>query len=160
MTTTVVEDLGAMTHWHTIQIMNWSPAEAQSKFAPGPGTAVIPRTPVGEQAFKVAIGAATAVIAATAVKMMESQKRPHIEQPVCFFWMKRTTRMTLKRMARAAKPLVAAHIPQGTGGRQKLESEEAHCQKLRRGTSLSAEHCAASIVTVVEVEPTKETVMV
>jgi hypothetical protein len=33
MTTTVVEDLGAMTHWHTIQIMNWSPEEAQSKFA-------------------------------------------------------------------------------------------------------------------------------
>jgi hypothetical protein len=33
MTTTVVEDLGAMTHWHTIHTMNWRPAEAQSKFA-------------------------------------------------------------------------------------------------------------------------------
>ena len=80
MTTTVVEDLGAMTHWHTIQIMNWSPAEAQSKFAeedvtfiryrqpqkkqahegrrhgiaaapPGPGTVVIPLTPEREHSF-------------------------------------------------------------------------------------------------------------
>ncbi len=78
ITTIVVEDLGAMTHWHTIQIMNWSPAEAQSKFAkddvtfiryrrpqkkqvhesrrhgiaaapPGPGIVVSPTIPTGEQ---------------------------------------------------------------------------------------------------------------
>jgi len=118
MTTTVVEDLGATRHWHTIHTMNWSPMEAHSKFAPGPGATVSPMAPVAEQKFKAETGAATAVIAATAVKIMESQKRPHIEQPVCFFWMKRTTRMTFMKMARAAQPLVAAHMPQGTGGRQ------------------------------------------
>jgi hypothetical protein len=33
MTTTVVEDLGATRHWHTIHTMNWRLEEAQSKFA-------------------------------------------------------------------------------------------------------------------------------
>jgi len=99
--------------------MNWSPEEAHSKFAPGPGKTVSPTPPIpASQRPKAERGAATAVIAAIEVKIMESQKRPHIEQPVCFFWMKRTTRMTFMMMARAARPLVAAHIPQGTGGRQ------------------------------------------
>jgi len=126
MTTTVVEDLGAIRIWQTIQTMNWSPEEAHNKFAPGPGVAT--PTLKGVHSLVAAAAPATAVMAATAVRIMESQNRPHIEQAECFFWMKVTNRTTFTMMARAAQALVAVKAPQGPGGRQTDEGEVSQFQ--------------------------------
>jgi len=91
-----------------------------------------------------------AVLNDATVRIMESQDKPQIPQPVCFFEAKSDAWTTKRTTASAPHPLVAVHKPHDSGGKHmevggggpKQSQSAFKVLKMELNFCLLAGHCA------------------